>query len=464
MIYSYVSRAAKTLYCSMTYTREQYTQRLFRINTLLFASERIDDITRILKTESNSVEAMVREFSINIQMAKIIYDMKLSSISKVSNDSLKTEREDLNNRIKELTDILSDQKKFLVELKKKISGIPKLKIFKDDARRTSIETIDLNIDDRNLIKDQQVFITYTNHDIVKSVLSSDYATTKGTSKGVSTKLKDDEIIVDMLTMSTKDDLFCFTNAGRVHYLPVYKIPIVGRNNNGRYLSTLLNLNVDEHVIHIISAKPDDLDNKSLVFVTKHGIIKRLSIQDLSKRGNVSKCINFKDNDTISSVLLCKPHTNIILISNSSKAVCIDIDDEKKPIRPTGKNSIGVIGMNLNPDEYIVSAVVVDDKKNFITVSETGMVKKMTFDMIPVKSRGTKGVLLQNVKKAPKLIAAMQSSDDQELVIVTKNGKVSKTIISKFNVHGRTSRGNHGIKLADGDLVVSADIASVESEE
>lgn len=464
MIFSYITRAAKTYYRSMLYERKQHETRLFRIKALLFASEHIDEITYILKNETDPVAVLMSKLSINEEMARIIYDMKLSSISRVSNLSLQDEEKKLNNRVSELSELLSDQKKFLKALKAKLSSIPKLKYFKNDVRRTDIDNVDLNIDDRSLVKDQQVVITYTNHDIIKSVLASDYTTTKGTSKGVSTKLKEDEIILDMLTMSTKDDLFCFTNTGRVHYLPVYKIPIVSRNNNGKYLSTLLNLDMGEHVIHIISARPDDLNNKSLVFVTKHGIIKRLSIDNLSKRGNVSKCINFKNDDTIASVLLCLPHTNVILISNNSKALCVDIDDEKKPIRPTGRNSIGVIGMSLNPDEYIVSAVTVDNTKNFLTVSEKGMVKKMTFDMIAAKSRGSKGVLLQNVKKAPTLIAAMQSSDDQELVIVTKNGKVSKTKVSKFSVHGRTSKGNHGIKLADDDIVVSADIASTESEE
>lgn len=464
MIETYITRAAKTLYRSMGFERKQHEARIFRIDALLFASEHIEEITKIFKTSNEPVKKMVQELKISEGTAKIIYDMKLSNISKLSNASLKNEKEELTKRINELSELFLDQKKFLKTLKKKLSDIPKLKIFKDDKRRTDIDDINLNVDDRSLVKDQQVVITYTNHDIIKSVLSSDYTTTKGTSKGVSTKLRDDEIILDMLTMSTKDDLFCFTNTGRVHYLPVYKIPIVGRNSNGKYLSTLLNLDTGEHVIHIISARPDDLTNKSLVFVTKHGVIKRLNIDNLSTRGNVSKCITFKDDDTIASVLLCSPHTNIILISNNSKALCIDIDDEKKPIRPTGKTSVGVIGMSLNSDEYVVSAVTVDNKKNFLTVSEKGMVKKMTFDMIPKKGRGSKGVLLQNVKKAPTLIAAMQSTDDQELVIITKNGKVSKTTVSKFTVHGRTSRGNHGIKLEDNDIVVSADITSAESEE
>jgi DNA gyrase subunit A len=461
MFEAYITRAAKTLYRSMTFDKKKYEARLERIAALLFASEHIDEITKIIKTSDDPVTDMTKKLSLSVNKAKIIYEMKLSSISKISNTSLKEEQKDLEQKLETIVNILSDQKAFLKELRKKIQSIPKLKMFKDDARRTDFMDIDLTVDDRSLIKDQQVSLTYTNHDIIKSVLVSDYTATKGTSKGVSTKLKDDEVILDMLTMSTKDDLFCFTNTGRVHFLPVYKIPIVGRNNNGKYLSTLLRLDTGEHVVHIMSAKPEDLKDKSLVFVTKKGIIKRLAIEDLSKRGNVSRCMTFKEGDTLASVLLCKQHTNIILISNISKAIRIDIDDEKKPIRPTGKTSMGVNGMSLEDDEYVVSAVVVDDMKHFLTVSEQGMVKKMTFDMIPLRGRGAKGVKLQDTKKAPILIAAMQASENQQLMIVTKNGKVSRTSVSKFMVHGRTSRGTHGIKLSDGDIVVSADITSEE---
>lgn len=463
MIGNYVQRCLKTMHRSGMYDMKKCKERLFRIEALLFASEHIDEITNILKTADKPIDTMVSKLDISVEMARIIYEMRLSSISKVSNAALTKEQAELTKEIARLDDILSHPNKMLSELKKKISAIPKLKIFKDDRRRTQLMDIDLNIDDRTLVKDQQVVLTYTNHDIIKSVLTADYTTTKSASKGVSTKLKDDEVLIDMLTMSTKDDIFCFTNTGRVHYLPVYKIPIVSRNHNGKYLSTLLNLDNGERVVHISSAKPSDLDGKSFVFVTKHGTIKRLNVSDLSKRGNVSKCLNFKDNDTISSVLLCAPHTNIILISSSSKALCVDIDDEKKPIRPTGKASIGVIGMSLNENEYVVSAVASDETKHFLTVSEKGMVKKMSFDMVPKKGRGAKGVLLQNVKKAPTLVAAMQAADDQELMIVTRNGKVSRTKVSKFSVHGRTSRGAHGIKLSDNDIVVSADIASIEEE-
>ena len=461
MFEAYITRAAKTLYRSMTFDKKKYEARLERIAALLFSSEHIDEITKIIKTSDDPVTNMTKKLSLSVNKAKIIYEMKLSSISKLSNASLKEEQKDLEQKLETIVSILSDQKAFLKELRKKLQSIPKLKMFKDDARRTDFMDIDLTVDDRSLIKDQQVSLTYTNHDIIKSVLVSDYTATKGTSKGVSTKLKEDEAILDMLTMSTKDDLFCFTNTGRVHFLPVYKIPIVGRNNNGKYLSTLLRLDTGEHVVHIMSAKPEDLKDKSLVFVTKKGIIKRLAIDDLSKRGNVSRCMTFKEGDTLASVLLCKQHTNIILISNISKAIRIDIDDEKKPIRPTGKTSMGVNGMSLEDDEYVVSAVVVDDMKHFLTVSEQGMVKKMTFDMIPLRGRGAKGVKLQDTKKAPILIAAMQASENQQLMIVTKNGKVSRTSVSKFMVHGRTSRGTHGIKLSDGDIVVSADITSEE---
>lgn len=461
MFEAYITRAAKTLYRSMTFDKKKYEARLERIASLLFASEHIDEITKIIKTSDDPVTDMTKKLSLSVNKAKIIYEIKLSSISKLSNASLKEEQKDLEQKLETIVSILSDQKAFLKELRKKLQSIPKLKIFKDDVRRTDFMDIDLTVDDRSLIKDQQVSLTYTNHDIIKSVLVSDYTATKGTSKGVSTKLKEDEVILDMLTMSTKDDLFCFTNTGRVHFLPVYKIPIVGRNNNGKYLSTLLRLDTGEHVVHIMSAKPEDLKDKSLVFVTKKGVIKRLAIDDLSKRGNVSRCMTFKEGDTLASVLLCEEHTNIILISNISKAIRIDIDDEKKPIRSTGKTSMGVNGMSLEDDEYVVSAVVVDDMKHFLTVSEQGMVKKMTFDMIPLRCRGAKGVKLQDTKKAPILIAAMQASENQQLMIVTKNGKVSRTSVSKFIVHGRTSRGTHGIKLSDGDVVVSADITSEE---
>lgn len=460
---AYLTRAAKTLCRALEFDKKKYEARIAIIDALLIAIRHVDTITHILRTSDTPVETLQQELAIDEAAANTICDTKFRTISKLSEQKLLAEKQELHDKVAGIDHIFSDQTVFLQTLQQKIDRIPELKWFANDTRKTDLADIDTNVDERDMVKDEQVVLMYTNHDIIKSIRVAEYQGTKHASKGVGMKLRDDEVILDMLTLSTRDTLFAFTNQGRCHSLPVYKIPITKRNQVGKYLSTLLNLDTGERVIHILAAN-DDLEGKCFLFTTRNGIVKRLNTNELAKRGTVTRCLILNDGDTLASVLLCKPKDHIVLISSGSKAVKFDIDDDRKPVTPQGRVSKGMKGMALKPGESIVASVVASDDKSFLTVARNGMVKRMQFDMLPLTNRGTAGVLLQSSKRPIELIVAMQADDSQELLIATQNGKVAKVPVQKFSVHNRKAGGTRGIKLDAGDTVVSADIADLEEEE
>jgi DNA gyrase subunit A len=456
MLEAYINRCCLTYYKSIEFDRIKYQERLHAIDIMLFTYEHADEIIRIIKSSENPIQDMSDTLKISIEWAEQIFDMKIRSISKLSKDKLLVEKEDLLKKVSYIDTVLNDNILFTNNVRAKIKEVASNKIFAKDKRRTAIDTINIVSDDRSLIKNEQVVITYTNHDMIRSIRSAEYKTTKGISSGVKTKLKENEVITNMLTLFTKDDLLCFTNFGRCHILPVFKIPIVSKSQQGKYLSTILNLENGERVLSIISADPKKTKDKSLVFVTKLGFIKRLDASKLSKTHHVTKCITFNEGDTLAEVLLCGPKDSIVMISSHGKALHINLADEKKPIRSSGRTAKGVIAMTVPDNEEVVSATIADAKKSFVTVSKHGYVKKMNFSDFQIHGRGSQGSVIKS-KENDDIIFAMAASDTQLLVMASESGKVSKVPVKKFKVHARTASGNYGMKLVDNDTVVSVDI-------
>lgn len=300
----------------------------------------------------------------------------------------------------------------------------------------------------------------TNYDMIQAVKSSDVKERKNATTGTSTKLRYDEVMTDMLTLSTRDSLLCFTNYGKCYVLPVYKIPIVSKNTIGhRYLSTLLNMDNGEHVVCLIPADPDNKEGKVLVFVTAQGFVKKMDVSQLNTVNRSTKCIIFRENDTLQQVLLCNPNDEIIMLSSALKAVRFSI--EQVPLQQ--KTARGVIGMKLTDNGYVVSALVVENDKSFLTISKSGYVKRMSFDDFSPVKRGAMGVNIGG-KDNDSLISGFSAASGQIIVIASKDGKIAKVPVDKYKIHGRAAGGNFGMKLANDDYVVSVSVTEPEEEE
>lgn len=462
MFAAYIFVASTTLNRSLTYDMKKYKDRFFKIMTLLYANKHIEKIMEILKKSDAPKKDLMENLELKEEQVDIILKMTMSSLSKLSKKSLEQEEKELNTKITKIEYILNNRKEFLKCLKDKIQSVAELKIFKDDKRKTKLKEINYEEDDeRNCIKNEAVFIAYTDKGAIKNTRLSEYRIAKGQTKGSSIKIKEGENILKTLTLTTHDDLYCFSNFGRCHVIPVYKIPIVEKNHNGQFLANYLNLAEGEKIIEIQNFKPNSLKNKSLIFVTEKGFVKRLNLDQLSPR-RVTKCITLRDGDFISSILFCKHKDGIILVSNISKAIHFNIDDEKLPVKAQGRTSMGVKGMGLKEEEKIVSATVVHKDKDFLIVFDDGAVKKMSFADIVLRHRGGKGIAIQkDSKKDHIVVAGFPVKEEDKFVIITKNGKVVKSESKKFRIKSRLTLGKSGIKLEKGDKVISANVVNAD---
>ena len=465
----YLQNLSRVHYKKINLELQTLEKKLFNTQTMLNAIERIDDIINIIKTSEEPVTSLVNELTFTKEQAEYICSLRLSFLSKASKTDLESKEKEYLDKIHQLQLILSSQNNFLSDITDKIRSIRDSKIFKNDVRRTEILNLteDSSQDERNFVKNEPVVITYSNKDMIKATRPEEYKTNKRNAMGVVNKtLREDEYISQMLTLNTHDNLLLFSDLGRCYLLPVYKIPISGRNESSRSINNFVNLTDGEKILSIVAAINSDSDN-SIIMVTSQGIIKRVSLKELLN-GRIStvgtKAITLMENDRIRSVSVCEHGSNIIIFTSQGRGLKINIDDEDKPIRSMGKSARGLAALKLKADETVVSASKVEEGRSVILVTTMGFGKRLLANSFKDQKRNQAPInYFAKIDKVGKIVNGLNIGRDEDLLITTKMGQTLRIDVNNIKPSSRTASGVKFINIKESnDSVVS--ISTVKKEE
>lgn len=422
----------------------------------------LSQVINIVRTAEDPVTELLT-LGFNSAQAEYIYDMKIRSLSKASAEKLVAEYETLQANIEKYTAILNNESVLLDTIAMEFRELEKL--YGDD-RHTEVYSDAGSLDEEDLIKDETLVITYTTDGIIKAVEESEYKSQKRGGKGVkAANTKDDEIIKFMFTSNSKDDLLLFTTEGRCHVLKAYKINKSSKTAKGKSINNYINLNVGEKIVSVLSTSIKEKD-KYLLFITKNGQIKKLSLNQLSTRLSVTRVIKFKEGDSLVQALLITEGDNVLIVTANGMSLRIDTAAEgTKAIRAMGRDAAGVTGINVADNDEVVDMCIVNDNDNVLTVTEHGIGKRTKAEEWRIIGRGGKGVTAHGLSdKTGKIIAVMTSHDDDELFIATEQGLITRISNKDIRICSRTSQGVKVINLNDNDKVASVSINKNEEQE
>lgn len=443
------------------------TKRVHILEGLVKCLSRISEVIELIQScdkNDSIIDSLIRESELSEEQAKYISDMKLRSLSKASSEEVNNELSKLTSDIEYLSSILGDDLVLMQVMRSELKEFSKK--FKDE-RKSEIQESDFSVEDKALIKDQDLIITLSDKGIVKSIPLEEYTATRRGSKGTkSINSKQEDFISQMLNVNSKDDLMIFTNKGRCHVIEVFKIPICNKSSVGKYISNYIGLVEDEEIVTIIPKKEKSKETDMMLF-TKKGLCKRLQLSNLSKTYKFTKVISFREDDELVSVQLINNKQEVMVFSSMGQAVRFDPNSKSgsKGVRPMGRTAAGVKAINLADNDYVVSSVIVDEDKNLFLVAKKGLGKKVDFKDFTLISRGAKGVKSMIInKKTGRLLSAMLVTDNEEIMLATKQGLINRFEISGIRVMGRSSSGVKLINLNDKDRVISASNMPVENEE
>ncbi len=443
------------------YELNKAEERAHILKGLLIALDHIDEVIKIIRSSRSTQiakEGLMERFALDDVQAQAIVDMRLRALTGLEREKLEAEYQSLMEQIEYLKAILADEKKLLGVIKEEILIISEKF---GDERRTQIGYDEFDLSMEDLIPEEDVVITMTNLGYIKRMTTDNFKSQNRGGKGIKgMQTINEDYIEDLMMTTTHHYLMFFTNTGKVYRLKAYEIPEASRTSRGTAIINLLQLQPEEKITAVIPIK-DYQEGKYLFMATKNGLVKKTSILDYA---NVRKtgllAINLRDGDELIEVKYTDNEQDVLLITKFG--MCIRFHETD--VRPTGRTSMGVIGMNLTDQDEVVAMQVHTQGEYLLVVSENGLGKRTSMDEFNAQNRGGKGIKCYKItEKTGNVIGAKAVNEENEVMLITNEGIIIRIPCNGISIVGRIAS---GVKLmnVDSENVVVASIAKVRGQD
>lgn len=459
IIEKYIDHQKHVIYRRCQFDLKRYKDRLHILDGLKIALDNIDRVIKIIRESADDDEAkagLMSNFALSEVQSQAILDMRLKRLTGLEKSKIEEEIAELEKLVKELEEILASEEKILEVIKTEMLEI------KDkyaDERRTHIDMTAIDyIEDESLIPVENVVITLTSKGYIKRLPADTYKTQNRGGMGVKGMATNEEDFVEHLINATSHDyILMFTNMGKVYRIKGYEIPEYSRQSKGLPIINLLSLDKDEKVTSLLKISNDD-EYKCLVFATKNGLIKRTDISEFdSIRTNGKKFITLKDNDELVSVKKTTGNDEILMASSNGRMVRFN----ESTVRIMGRSASGVRGINLDGG-ILVGMEIVEPNEYVLVITENGYGKKTPVDEYRITNRGGKGVKTVNITEKNGSIVSFKTVDDsKDLMIITDSGIIIRLAVDKISTMSRVTQGVKLINLKEDSIVSSTSIVDRE---
>ena len=437
------------------YDLNKAEERAHILQGLMIALDNIDEVIKIIRASQNgniAKEGLIERFALSEAQAQAIIDMRLRALTGLERERLEAEFAELMQKIAEYKSILADDNKLLTVIKSEIITV---RDRYGDDRRTSIGFDEFDMSMEDLIPNESTVIAMTRLGYIKRMTVDNFKSQHRGGKGIKgMQTIEEDFIEDLLMTTNHHYIMFFTNKGRVYRLKAYEIPESSRTARGTAIVNLLQLMPEERITAIIPLK-EYKDDRFLFMATKNGIVKKTPIKDYQNiRKSGLRAINLREDDDLIEVKFTNREKDIFLITHNG--MCIRFNE--KDVRPTGRTSMGVIGMTLTGEDEVIGMQLNTQGQYMLFVSENGMGKCTAMDEFSVQRRGGKGVKCYKInEKTGDVVGVKAVNEDNEIMIITTEGIIIRLIVSDISVLGRITS---GVKLINIDTDKNITVASV----
>ena len=395
------------------------------------------------------------------EQAQAIVSLTLGRLSGLERQKIEDRLDALHASIAEYRAILADINRIKQIIKEEMLEI---KDKYGDARRTRIEAVANEIVDEDLVEKHNCVLTLTNAGYIKRQATEVYSAQRRGGRGVmGMTTKEEDFIERVVSVHSHSTVLMFTNTGRVQTLRAFQIPEASRTAKGTNVVNLLQLADGEKVTSMIAVQGFG-EGEYLVMVTRNGIIKRTLLSEFEYQRKGGKiAITLDEGDELLYVLHTAGQSDILIATAAGSAVRYS----EERVRAMGRTARGVIAISLReydgePD-HVVGAVVVDDTKKLVTITERGYGKRSPFDGFrTMTNRGGFGVICQNLtEKTGRLAGIAAVDDDEDLMMITDQGTIIRTPAADLSLQSRSATGVIVMRLPEGQYV--ANFTKVEKE-
>jgi DNA gyrase subunit A len=417
-----------------------------------------------------------------------ILELQLHRLTQLSVDEILKELKSIRERIVELEEILGSEKKLKSVIIAELKEVQKT--YGDDRRTQIVDKVD-EIKLEDLIADTDMLITVSHAGYVKRTSVDIYRHQSRGGKGrIGARTKEEDFVEHLFIASAHSYILLFTSKGRVYWLKVYEIPEAAAATRGKAISSLVRFQEDEKLSAIVAAHNLEEEGKYVFFATRNGTVKKSTLMEFSNpRPSGIIAINLDGKDELIGVKLTDSKQMIFLASHEGQAILF----RETEVRPMGRNAGGVIGMDLDKDDYVVSMDAVqpdfeiiakehnqttqdlEELENehikdsltslMLTVAEKGYGKRTPLAEYRITARAGKGVVnMKTTERNGSVVATLQVTEESDVMIITEHGKVIRVHANEIREAGRSTQGVRLLRLDAEDSVAAAAVLQEENEE
>ncbi|MBY0448709.1 MAG: DNA gyrase subunit A [Hyphomonadaceae bacterium] len=448
------------------------------------------------------------------EQARAILDLRLQRLTGLGREEIAEAAETVAREIAELLALLGSRERIYAVVRaeilevKELFGVP---------RRTRFSEADGDIDDEALIPREDMVVTVTRGGYAKRTALSTYRTQRRGGRGRSgMQTRDEDLVTRLFVANTHTPILCFSSAGMVYKLKVWRLPLGDPRARGRALVNLLPLEAGESITTIM-ALPEDENawaELDVMFATRHGNVRRNKLSDFAQINRAGKIAMKPDEgDAIVGVSVCSEQDDILLATANASCIRFPVNDVRVF---QGRTSTGVRGIRLSEgDEVIAMAVLrhldatpaearaylrhaaamrraageeapepettpeeeIGDygeeaalspmrigelgglEQFVLTVTSDGFGKRTSSYEYRLTGRGGKGLIAHRFREngeIARLVASFPVDAEQQILLVTDGGQLLRTPVEEVRQAGRATQGVRLIRTSGAESLVAVE--------
>jgi len=270
-------------------------------------------------------------------------------------------------------------------------------------------------------------------------------------------------VIKLFVARNHSHILFFSESGRVYLKRVYEIPAGTRTARGRAIVNFVGMEAGERVAAVVPIR-EFVEGADLLTCTRNGKVKRTSLDAYSNiRSSGIIGVAIEQGDALLAARIVKHGEHVLIGTAKGMSIRFEVDE----VRPTGRDTMGVKGIELREGDRVVGVDVIEsEEQQVLTVSARGYGKRTALSEWRVQGRGGLGIIAMDMsERNGELVRLCLVRTDDQLMCITSSGVVIRTRCAEIRETGRNTQGVRVIRLGESEKVVDVEpIAREESEE
>ena len=396
---AYVEHQKEIVTNRSNFELEKAKKRIHILEGLIHMVDVLEEVIKEIRSSKGKADAknrIMNAFGFTELQAEAIVTLQLYRLSSTDVTALINEKSDLDERVKYLEMILSNEKELLKVIKgelrdiKNAIGKPRLSVIEE-------EVAELKVDETHLIPKEDVMCCVTKDGYIKR------SSIKSYQASVKNGIKEGDAVIYSGMVNTLDTLLVFTSQGNYFYIPVYKLTDVKWKDLGDHLSSISSLDKakNERVISVMVVN-DFNQTINMLFCTKEGLIKQVLLKDLevSRYSKSVRYMKLTDGDEVVSVDSSYNPLEVMVVTHNAEVLRFRASE----VSVYGTNASGIKAMLVKPNDYVVSAFFTNQTEDVLFFTSRSHIKRMKVSEFILSRRARAGsVAIKMIKANPHYI-------------------------------------------------------------